>query len=90
MERLYQHRPYMQEGMYVVGVKPKSLGEGVIPVVYTTDYEKAWQYWDDHFMENLAIFQWARGGFKWVGRKMKHKAGHIIWVPLPPDRMKTA
>jgi hypothetical protein len=81
----------MQEGMYVVGVKPKSLGEGVIPIVYTVDYEKAWQYWDDNFAQNLAIFQWTRGGFIWVGRKMKHKLGHTVWIPVPPAHIvKTA
>jgi hypothetical protein len=90
MERLYRHRPYMQEGMYVVGVRPKSLGEGVVAVVYTVDYAKAWQFWDDNFQMNYGIYQWSRGGFICVGRKMKHRLGHTIWVPVPPDRMKTA
>jgi len=84
MERLYQHRPYMVESMYVVGVKPKSLGEGVIPVVHTMDYTKAWLYWDAHPGHNYGIFQWSQGTLLWVGRKVVDKKGRVYRVPVPP------
>ena len=83
-ERLYQHRPYMVEGMYVVGVKPKVLGEGVIPIVHTTDYTRAWLWWDQHPGQNYGIFQWTTGSLKWVGRKIVDKKGRTHWVPIPP------
>lgn len=83
-ERLYQHLPYMVEGMYVVGVKPKSLGEGVTPVVYTRDYTRAWLYWDQHPGNNYSIFQWHEGNLKWIGRKIIDKHGRPHWVPIPP------
>jgi hypothetical protein len=89
-ERLYQHRPYMIDGMYVVGVKPKSLGEGVIPVVYTMYYEKAWAYWDHNFERELSIYQWNRGGFKPIGRRIQHKDGRIFHVPVPPPHVISA
>lgn len=88
MERLYQHRPYMVEGMYVVGVKPKSLGEGVIPVVYSVNYETVYTYWDEHPGYNYAIFRWSQGTLKWVGRRMVNKAGMPYWTPVPPTHLE--
>lgn len=82
--RLYQHKAYMVEGMYVVGVKPKSLGEGVIPVVHTMDYTRAWLYWDQHPGCDYGIFQWFSGTLMWVGRKIIDKHGRPHWVPIPP------
>lgn len=90
-ERLYQHRPWMQEGMYVIGTKPKSMGEGVVVVVHSVDYDMVWQYWDSHPAEDLAIFQWRRGALIWVGRKMRNaKTGLTYYVPIPPSRLATA
>ncbi len=74
----------MVEGMYVVGVKPKSLGEGVTPVAYTMDYTRAWLYWDQHPGMEYGIFQWFQGGLKHVGRKVIAKNGRVHWVPIPP------
>lgn len=78
----------MVEGMFVVGVKPKSLGEGVIPVVYTADYARAWQYWDNHPGHNYMIYRWSRGALKCVGRRMRHKNGSIVWIPVPPAHIE--
>lgn len=88
MERRYQNLPYMQEGMFVIGIKPRSLGEGVVPVVYTRDYTRAWLYWDDNPGHNYGIFQWQRGGFVWVGRKMVNKKGQPYWIPVPPEHIE--
>jgi hypothetical protein len=74
----------MVEGMYVVGVKPKSLGEGVIPVVHTMDYTRAWLWWDQHPGMNYGIYRWSAGGFVNIGRKMVDKRGRPHWVPIPP------
>jgi hypothetical protein len=84
MERLYQHQAYMVEGMYVVGVKPKALGEGVVPVVYTRDYTRAWLYWNQHPGYSYGLFQWSQGTLKWIGRRVVDKKGRTHWVPLPP------
>lgn len=78
----------MQEGMYVVGVKPKSLGEGVIPIVYTVDYERAWQYWDDNPGHSYGIYLWTRGALVAVGRKHIDKKGRTHWIPIPPVHIK--
>lgn len=84
MERLYQHRPYMVEGMYVVGVKPRSFGEGVVPEVYSMDYTRAWLWWDQHPGNNYGIYRWAQGTLVPIGRKMVDKKGRPHWVPIPP------
>jgi hypothetical protein len=84
MERLYQHQAYMVEGMYVVGVKPRALGEGLVPVVYTRDYTRAWLYWNQHPGYNYGLFQWSQGTLKWIGRRVVDKKGRTHWVPLPP------
>ena len=89
-ERRYQNLPYMVEGMFVVGIKPRSLGEGVVPIVYTRDYEKAWLYWDSHPGHNYSIFVWTKGALKWAGRKMRNKIGITYHTPVPPEHRDTA
>jgi hypothetical protein len=81
----------MQEGMYVVGVKPRSLGEGVIPVVHTWDYTRAWTYWDHNFERDLGIYQWTRGALVAVGRRIRGKDGRVFYAAIPPTHIvKTA
>lgn len=88
-ERLYQHRPYMVDGMYVIGIKPRSLGEGVIPVVYSVDYTKVWEWWREH-AGPYAIYQWRNGALKIVGRKMRSKTGFPYYTPVPPAHLEDA
>jgi hypothetical protein len=74
----------MVEGMYVIGVKPKSLGEGVTGVASTMDYTTAYVYWQMHPGMNYGIYRWSGGGYVNVGRKMRDKLGRPHWVPIPP------
>jgi hypothetical protein len=90
LERLYKKLPYMQEGMYVVGVKPRSVGEGVICVVYSIDYTRAWTYWNENWQYPYAIFQWRNGGLHWVGERRMTKKGKRYFVPIPPAHLETA
>lgn len=90
MERLYQHRPWMQEGMYVVGIRPHQLGEGVVVQAYSGDYQMVWQYWLDRNQLNLGIYQWKRGILVCVGVKKRLKNGVTVWVPVPPRHLATA
>jgi hypothetical protein len=87
MEKLYQHQAYMVEGMYVVGVNAKSLGEGVVPVVYSREYTMAYLYWSQHPGHDYGIYRWAQGTLLHVGRKMIDKKGRPRWVPIPPWNM---
>lgn len=84
VERLYQNQKYMVDGTYVVGVRPKVLGEGVIPVVYSMDYTRAWLYWDQHPGMNYGVYQWFRGALRPIGRKIIDKKGRTHYVPMPP------
>ena len=88
-ERRYQNLPYMVEGMYVVGIKPRSLGEGVVPLVYSVDYAKIWQWWLDHDGSN-AIYQWTNGGLRCIGKYHRSKYGIVYHAPVPPAHMDTA
>lgn len=91
MEQLYKTKPYMIEGMYCVGTKPKSLGEGVVVVAHSVDYETAWNYWDEHYEQDLAIFQWRLGVMNWVGKKYRNpQTGLTYYVPIPPRHLASA
>lgn len=91
VERRYQQQPYMKEGMYCVGTRPKSLGEGVVIEAYTHVYAIAWKYWDDNAHKVLVIYKWKSGSLVKVGvRRRNPKTGFVYYVPLPPDHMATA
>lgn len=90
VERRYQQQPYMKEGMYCVGTRPKSLGEGVVVEAYSHVYAVAWKYWDDNADKVLAIYRWKSGSLVKVGIKKRNAKGMTYYVPVPPDRMATA
>jgi len=91
MERLYQHRPWMVESMYVVGTRPKSLGEGVFVQGYSLAYDKVWQFWRAHPQQDWGVYQWREGYLRHVGRKMRNpRTGFVFWVPIPPIHMASA
>jgi hypothetical protein len=85
LERLYQTKPWMVEGMYVVGSIPKSLGEGVIVEAYGRQYHLVWQHWETNADKPWTIYQWQQGALRKVGRRMTRN-GITFHVPLPPNR----
>lgn len=90
VEKLYKQQPWMAEGTYCVGTRPKSLGEGVVVVAYSVDYDMAWKYWDDNADKVLAIYRWSSGALVKVGVKKTNARGMTYWVPVPPDRLASA
>jgi hypothetical protein len=83
VERLYQQRPYMVEGEWCIGTKPQSFGEGVHVRAHTADYETAYNYWNGHPEEDLALYRWRNGVLVRVGRPVMRN-GVKYFVPIPP------
>lgn len=91
MERLYQHRPWMVEGMYCIGTIPQSTGEGAHIIATSLHYQIAWQYWDMNSEKNITIYVWRNGTLNRVGRRKRNaKTGKVYYVLIPPAHIESA
>jgi hypothetical protein len=72
---------WMQDGMYLILTRPRSLGEIPQVIAYSVSYGRIWRYWmfnPDDLPENDG----------WMLAQRRSGYTVVIQRPIPPDRLK--